>query len=81
MRSFATALLVLAIALPAQAADITGRASVIDGDTIDIHSQRTRLYLTQGTAAAPLRDDIARIDIMNERGLLETETHETQASQ
>jgi hypothetical protein len=39
MRSFATALLVLAIALPAQAADITGRVSVIDGDTIDIHGQ------------------------------------------
>jgi hypothetical protein len=44
-RSFATALLVLAIALPAQAADITGRASVFDGDTIDIHGQR--IYCTQ----------------------------------
>jgi hypothetical protein len=45
------------------------------------NGELTRLYLTQGTTAAPLRDDIARIDIMNERGLLETKTHETQASQ
>lgn len=28
----------------AAAADLTGRASVIDGDTIEIHSQRTRLF-------------------------------------
>jgi endonuclease YncB( thermonuclease family) len=33
----------LAVALPAHA-DTIGRASVIDGDTIDIHSQRIRLF-------------------------------------
>jgi hypothetical protein len=34
-----------------------------------------RLFLTQGTTAPLLRKDIDRIDIMNERGLLETGTH------
>ncbi|MFD0387688.1 thermonuclease family protein [Tistrella bauzanensis] len=34
----------LALSGPAQAADITGRASVIDGDTIEIQGQRIRLY-------------------------------------
>ena len=28
----------------ASAADLTGRASVIDGDTIEIHGQRIRLF-------------------------------------
>jgi endonuclease YncB( thermonuclease family) len=28
----------------AAAADLTGRASVIDGDTIEIHGQRIRLF-------------------------------------
>jgi endonuclease YncB( thermonuclease family) len=29
---------------PVEAADLTGRASVIDGDTIEIHGQRVRLF-------------------------------------
>lgn len=33
----------LLLALPAQAAGIEGRASVIDGDTIEIHGERIRL--------------------------------------
>jgi endonuclease YncB( thermonuclease family) len=40
------ALIVGAQAFPASAgaADLTGRASVIDGDTIEIHGQRIRLF-------------------------------------
>jgi hypothetical protein len=35
------ALILLALLLPAQAlADLPGRASIIDGDTIEIHGQR-----------------------------------------
>lgn len=34
----------LLCAVPAWAADIGGRASVIDGDTIEIHGQRIRLH-------------------------------------
>jgi len=38
-------LLVLAVLSPAQASDIIrGQASVIDGDTIEIHGQRSRLW-------------------------------------
>jgi len=33
----------LLFAAPAYAGDITGRASVVDGDTIDIHGERIRL--------------------------------------
>jgi len=36
-----------------------------------------RLYLNRATAGMYLREDIARIDIMSERGLLETETYES----
>jgi endonuclease YncB( thermonuclease family) len=32
------------LATPALAADIAGRASVIDGDTIEIHGERIRLW-------------------------------------
>src|SRR5688572_22906495 len=34
----------LVLGLPASADDIVGRASVIDGDTLEIHGQRIRLY-------------------------------------
>lgn len=44
MRPAALAFLLLTAAFPAQAADIAGQASVIDGDTIEIHSQRIRLH-------------------------------------
>jgi endonuclease YncB( thermonuclease family) len=44
MRPAAFTILLLAIAFPAEAADIAGRASVIDGDTIEIHGQRIRLH-------------------------------------
>jgi endonuclease YncB( thermonuclease family) len=37
-------LVVLACAWQAAASDLTGRASVIDGDTIEIHGQRIRLF-------------------------------------
>ncbi|AFK52618.1 thermonuclease family protein [Tistrella mobilis] len=48
LASAAAALLAL-LALPAQitpalAADVTGRASVIDGDTLDIHGTRIRMF-------------------------------------
>jgi len=44
-RAFAALVLVLIAALaPAAHADIAGRASVIDGDTIEIHGQRIRLF-------------------------------------
>ena len=40
-----TVLLAIALAFPAPAlADITGTASVIDGDTIEIHGQRIRFH-------------------------------------
>ena len=45
------------------------------------NGELTRLYLTQGTTAPLLREDIDRIDIMNERGFLESETHESEPSQ
>jgi len=37
-------LIALSVASSAIAADLTGRASVIDGDTIEIHGQRIRLH-------------------------------------
>jgi len=46
MGRIAAFILALATLLPAAAAgaDLTGRASVIDGDTIEIHGQRIRLF-------------------------------------
>ena len=38
------AVLFAALTAPAGAADVAGRASVIDGDTIELHGQRIRLY-------------------------------------
>jgi endonuclease YncB( thermonuclease family) len=37
-------ILALACAWQAAASDLTGRASVIDGDTIAIHGERIRLF-------------------------------------
>ncbi|MGC2780503.1 MAG: thermonuclease family protein [Bradyrhizobium sp.] len=36
--------LALATAWPAGALDLTGRASIVDGDTLDIHGERIRLW-------------------------------------
>ncbi len=38
----------------------------------------TRLYINSCTSGQLLRDDIRHIDIMNDRGLLETETWNTE---
>jgi endonuclease YncB( thermonuclease family) len=45
---------VLAAAAPARA-DIVGRASVIDGDTIEIHGQRVRLHVIRFPGASRCR--------------------------
>ena len=42
-RAFLAAFL-MAVAVPAGAGGIAGRASVIDGDTLEIHGQRIRLH-------------------------------------
>lgn len=44
IRSLTIAALLVAAAGVALAADVAGRASVIDGDTIEIHGQRIRLH-------------------------------------
>jgi endonuclease YncB( thermonuclease family) len=44
MRILASVILLLSLAGPASAAELTGRASVIDGDTIDIRNERIRLH-------------------------------------
>lgn len=44
MRASAILLLALTGAVPAYGADLAGQASVIDGDTIEIHGQRIRLH-------------------------------------
>jgi endonuclease YncB( thermonuclease family) len=54
MRSTPFALVFLAVAFPAAAADITGRASVIDGDTIEIHGTRIRLHGIDAPESAQL---------------------------
>lgn len=48
-----TVLLTIALAIPAPAlADITGTASVIDGDTIDTHGQHIR-FCSEAEAVSP----------------------------
>ncbi len=44
MRSLVIALTLLATLALAGVADVTGVASVIDGDTIELHGQRIRLH-------------------------------------
>ncbi|MSO91736.1 MAG: hypothetical protein EXR01_09300 [Acetobacteraceae bacterium] len=44
-------LLLLAVLSPAIASDVTGRASVNDGDTIEIHGQSARLHGVDAQAA------------------------------
>lgn len=41
---YVLALILALVALPAGAAELTGVASVIDGDTLDIHGARIRLH-------------------------------------
>ena len=36
--------ILLAMNLPASAGDLTGQASIIDGDTLEIHDERIRLW-------------------------------------
>ncbi len=43
LRSLLSTFLFLGFSLPAMASDLTGVASVIDGDTLEIHGQRIRL--------------------------------------
>jgi endonuclease YncB( thermonuclease family) len=39
-----TIITALAFALPSEAADLAGQATVVDGDTLEIHGTRIRLY-------------------------------------
>lgn len=48
------AVLRCSIAYPVAAADVAGRASVIDGDTIEIHNQRIRIWGIDAFEAAQL---------------------------
>lgn len=47
----------LAFAWPASAADLVGRASVVDGDTIELHGTRIRLYRIDAPESARLCRD------------------------
>ncbi len=54
------AIAVLIALLPAVAiADMTGQASVIDGDTIEIHGQRIRLHGIGCSLESALAEDMA----------------------
>jgi endonuclease YncB( thermonuclease family) len=44
LKRIACALLVLLPTLPAAARDLVGQASVVDGDTLDVHDERIRLW-------------------------------------
>jgi endonuclease YncB( thermonuclease family) len=44
MNAVAALVALLALCAPACSAELTGRASVIDGDTIEIHGTRIRLF-------------------------------------
>jgi endonuclease YncB( thermonuclease family) len=54
----AVALLLLALTCPAFSVDLIGRASIIDGDTIEIHGTRIRLWGID----APEHDQLCRND-------------------
>jgi endonuclease YncB( thermonuclease family) len=48
------ALLMLAPTVPAVATDLIGRASIIDGDTIEIHGTHIRLWAIDAPESAQL---------------------------
>jgi endonuclease YncB( thermonuclease family) len=57
-----TVILFLLFALPAMAGDLTGQASIIDGDTLEIHGTRIRLWGIDAPESDQLcRDDDSRL--------------------